>query len=149
MEDFAHNAGVKVSTVKRRYKDIPGIIKTQEGLKVISGTRYPCDHRFKPKNSGEKRYVLLKYICEYKYVSHRDLCVEFPQFREMLSDLLSAQLIQPNGLCNEYGANAYDCSPLGDELLQETGKATKQRIINMISEAAGTFTGAVISEISE
>lgn len=40
-EEFVNNAGVKESTIKRRYKKIPGIIKTKKGFRVISGTRYP------------------------------------------------------------------------------------------------------------
>lgn len=40
-EDFVNNAGVKESTIKRRYKKIPGIIKIKSGFRVISGTRYP------------------------------------------------------------------------------------------------------------
>ena len=52
-------------------------------------------------------------------ISHKELKVEHPQFVDMLKDLLSAGLIQPNHLSNQYGANAYDCSMKGDELLKK------------------------------
>ena len=147
-EEFVNNSGVKASTIKRKYKQIPGITKTETGFVVLSGTRYPCDlHRYGLKDSGEKRYALLKMISQYKYVTHKDLKVEHLQFQDMLRDLLSAGLIQPNNLCNDYGANAYDCSPLGDELLQKSSNTAKMEIVNLIAGAVGTFTGAVISQV--
>ena len=45
-DEFVNNSGVKESTIKRRYKLIPGITKSNAGFTVVSGTRYPCDlHR--------------------------------------------------------------------------------------------------------
>ena len=115
---------------------------------VVSGTRYPCDlHRYGLKNSGEKRFALLKMISQYKYVTHKDLKIEHKQFQDMLRELLSAGLIQHNNLCNSYGANAYDCSPRGDELLKLSEQKAKSEIVNLIASAAGTYTGAVISQI--
>ena len=147
-DEFINNSGVKGSTIRRKYKDIPGITKTDKGFVVTSGTRYPCDlHRYRLRDSGEKRYVLLKTISQYKYVTHKDLKLEYQQFLDMLRDLLSAGLIQRNNLCNDYGANAYDCTALGDELLQKTDKSAKAELITLIAGAAGTFTGAVISQV--
>ena len=65
----------------------------------------------------------------------------------MLRDLLSAGLIQRNNLSNTYGANAYDCTCLGDELINKTGKNAKSELIKTIVSAAGTFSGAVLSQI--
>ena len=147
-QEFVSNSGVKESTIKRKYKQIPGIQKTKNGYSVVSGTRYPCDlHRYKLKNSGDKRYVLLKMISEYKYITHKDLRIEQQQFQDMLRDLLSAKLIQQNHLCNNYGANAYDCTVLGDEFIQRTDNATKNDLVKLIASATGTFTGAVISQV--
>lgn len=147
-DEFVNNSGVKASTIKRKYKQIPGIMKSDKGFTVISGTRYPCDlHRYSLKNSAEKRFVLLKMISQYKYVTHKDLKIEHRQFQDMLRDLLSAGLIQRNNLCNDYGANAYDCSPLGDDLLQKTDTAAKAELINLIAGAAGTFAGAIVSQV--
>ncbi len=147
-QDFVLNSGVKESTVKRRANDIPGLSKNGSGFTVISGTRYPFNignHNI--KDSGGKRYTLLKAISLYGYISHRELRIEPAQFQAMLGDLIAAGLIRENGLCNTYGANAYDCTPKGDELIRRTDRSAKLEILNMIAEATGTFTGAVISQV--
>ena len=57
-EEFVEKVSVKESTIKRRYKEIPGITKTENGFAVLSGTRYPCDlHRYKLSTSAKKRYI--------------------------------------------------------------------------------------------
>ena len=74
-DEFVNNTGRAESTIKKRYKDIPGITKTKDGFKVISGTRYPCDlHRHKFKNSGDRRYALLKAISQ---AQRRTICYCF------------------------------------------------------------------------
>ena len=147
-EDFVNNSGVKESTVKRRYKKIPGIIKTKKGFRVISGTRYPYNiGNTKLDDSASKRFTLLKAISKYQYISYKELRIEQSQFEDMLRDLLSAGLIQRNNLSNYYGANAYDCTLLGDEFINRTDKAVKDELINIIASAAGNFTGAVLSKI--
>lgn len=149
-DEFVHNSGRKESIVKKRIKDIPGITKADNRFQVVSGTRYPCDlHRRKYKNSGDRRYALLKAISQYEYASHRNLRVEQKQFEGMLRELLDAGLIQPNNLCNTYGANAYDCTPLGDKTISRTDKAVASDIMNMIAETSGTFTGVVISQVMD
>ena len=147
-EDFVNNAGVKESTIKRRYRQIPGIIKTQKGFRVISGTRYPYNiGNTNIEDSASKRFTLLKAISKYKYISHKELRIEPPQFEAMLRDLLSAGLIQCNNLSNTYGANAYDCTPLGEELISQKDQAARHNLINAIASASGTFTGAILSQI--
>lgn len=147
-DEFVHNSGRKKTTIIRNYKRIPGISKTEDGFQVVSGTRYPYNlGHTKLEDSSAKRYALLKAISKYKYISHKELRIEQKQFENMLRDLLSAGLIQCNNLSNSYGANAYDCTVLGEELLSKTDKAAKSELINMIASAAGTFTGAVVSQI--
>ena len=147
-EDFVNKTGVKASTIKRRYKQIPGIIKSKNGFRVISGTRYPYNlGNTKLENSASKRFTLLKAISKYKYISHRELRLEPRQFEDMLRDLLSAGLIRRNNLFNTYGANAYDCTPLGDDLINRTCKSAKKELINTIATAAGSFSGAVLSQV--
>lgn len=46
-----------------------------------------------------------------------------------------------------HGANAYDCSPRGDELLKLSEQKAKSELVNLIASAAGAYTGAVISQI--
>lgn len=148
--EFVNNTRLAESTIKKRYKEIPGITKTKDGFQVVSGTRYPCDfHRYKFKNSGDRRYALLKAISQYRYVTHKDLRIEHKQFEDMLRDLLSAGLIQQNNLFNTYGANAYDCTPAGDKLLQRTDKYAKTELVNLIASTAGMFIGTVISKIAD
>ena len=38
-DEFVNNTGRAESTIKKRYKEIPDITKTQKGFRVISGTR--------------------------------------------------------------------------------------------------------------
>ena len=147
-KDFLNNAGVKESTIKRRYKEIPGVMKTKKGFRVISGTRYPYNiGNAKLDDSASKRFILLKAISKYKYISHKELRIEPPQFENMLRDLLSAGLIERNNLSNTYGANAYDCTPQGEELISQKNKTARESLINTIATATGAFTGAVLSQI--
>ena len=147
-EEFINNTGFKESTIRKRYKNIPGIKKTPNGFTVLSGTRYPFAMRgYKIKNSNDRRYILLKAISQYKYISHLDIRLESAQFRDMLRELLSAGLIKKNSLYNNYGANAYDCTSKGEEVLKQTQIKSRQEILNMVSTAAGKFAGAVISEV--
>lgn len=147
---FVNNSGVKESTIKRNYKQIPGVIKDGKQFRVVSGTRYP--YRLRGANiedHGAKCYTLLKAISKYKYISHSMLGVEQQQFEDMLKELLIAKLIKPNNLSNSYGANAYDSTLLGDDFIKRTDKAAKNDFINTIAQAAGTFTGAILSQVYE
>lgn len=148
LDDFARNASVSVRQVKHRYKEIPGISKIGKNYVVLSGTRYPCDlHRYKMEDSARRRFLLLKTISQYKYITHMDLKIEQRQFEEMIRDFLSAGLIKPNHLPNEYGANAYDCTPQGDHLLKMSEKEAINEMVSIIAGAAGTFAGAVLSKV--
>ena len=89
----------------------------------------------------------LKAISKFRYIGHKELRVEKSQFDNMLRDLLSAGLIEPNNLSNCYGANAYDVTDKGALLVHKTDKTAKKELITTISEAVGTFTGAVLSQI--
>lgn len=147
-DEFVNNSGVKKSTIKRKYKCIPGLSKTEKGFMVVSGTRYPYNLRnTKLEDYSSRRYTLLKAISMYKYISHKELKMEHRQFETMLRELLSAGLIQSNNLSNTYGANAYDCTALGGELISRTDKDAKDELVKRIASMAGTFTGAVLSQI--
>lgn len=123
-------------------------MKTEKGFKVISGTRYPYNvGNSNLKDSSSKRYVLLKAISKYLYISHKELRVEHKQFEDMLRELLSAGLIKNNNLSNTYGANAYDCTPIGDEFVNKTNKSNLIEFLNAAAATAGTFTGAVLLQI--
>ena len=144
MEEFAKNAGVKEETVKKRYQEIPGITKEGNTYTIISGTRYPCDkRRIKPKDSGDRRYWLLRTISDYRYISHEHLMLEEKQFNDMLAEFLQAGLIKKNDLCNSFGANAYDCTAKGDAVLKKQKKEAIHDLTILCAEALGTFAGAM------
>ena len=148
-EDFVSYTGLRKSTVVKNYKKIPGIEKKNSKYTVLSGTRYWFSdlHRYKIDDSYQKRFVLLKAISKFRYISHKELRIEKPQFDKMLRDLLSAELIEPNNLSNCYGANAYDVTDKGAALTHKSDKTAKVELVNIIAEAAGRFTGAIISQI--
>ena len=150
-DDFVSNTGFRKSTVERNYKKIPGIEKKNGKYTVLSGTRYWFSdlHRYKIDDSYEKRFVLLKAISKFRYIGHKELRVEKLQFDKMLRDLLSAGLIEPNNLSNCYGANAYDVTDKGASLIHKNDKTAKKELITTIAEVAGTFTGAIISQVCD
>ena len=145
MEEFAKTSGVKESTIKKRYQDIPGITKEGISFTILSGTRYPCDkRRIKPKDSGDRRYLLLRTISDYRYISHEHLMLEEKQFDEMLAEFLQAGLIKKNGLCNSFGANAYDCTARGDAVLKKQKSDAIRELTLLGAEALGTFAGTAL-----
>ena len=149
IDDFVRIAGVKEITIRKNKDKIPGLSYDKGTYNIIDGTRYPCDlHRYKITNSADRRYLLLKSISEYKYVSHLDLGLYHPQFVEMIKELLDAGLIQPNNMTNHYGANFYDCTTAGDDLLKRKKINAINEITNLIATAAGKFVGAIISEVA-
>ena len=149
INEFSIISGVKESTIKRNKNKIPGLSYAEGEYQIIDGTRYPCDiHRYKIKDSADKRYLLLKTISEYKYISHLDLGLYQPQFIEMLKELLDAGLIRPNNMDNHYGANYYDCTREGDALIRQTKKEAVTRIAELVATTAGRFIGTVISEVA-
>ena len=146
MEEFVKKVGVKEETVKKRYQEIPGITKEGNTFTILSGTRYPCDkRRIKPKDSGDRRYLLLRTISDYRYISHEHLMLEEKQFDDMLAEFLQARLIKKNGLCNSFGANAYDCTAKCDDLLKKQKKEVIHELTILCAQALGTFTGAMIA----
>lgn len=148
-DEFVSIAGVGEKTIKKRQKDIPGLVYEDNQFTVLSGTRYPCDlHRYKINNSADRRYVLLKTISEYKYISHVDLRVYHEQFVDLLRELLEAGLIRENHLSNHYGANAYDCTEKGDLILKRKKSEALKEIADTIASATGHFVGSVISEMA-
>ena len=132
LEEFAKNSGVKEKTIKKNYKMIPGIAKNGDEYLVLSGTRYPYNLRGnKLKDASSRCYVALKAISEYRYISHKELRVEESQFQDILKELERAGYIRKNRLSNRYGANGYDGTLSGAELL-EKGRSSAIRILSGI-----------------
>ena len=104
----------------------------------------------KLEDSADRRYILLKAISQYKYISCTDIRVEQPQFKRMLYELSKAGLIQRNNLSNTYGANAYDCTIKGGELLKMAKinkKKAKEEMFILIAKVSGTFFSALVPEM--
>ncbi|MBQ9210355.1 MAG: hypothetical protein IJ153_01520 [Clostridia bacterium] len=149
LEQFANNAGKSVETIKRYYRSIPGITYVGGVYRIMSGTRYPFAlGRNRIDTSAEKRRILLKAISEYKFIDCFKLRIEQLQFENMLRDLLTCGLIAENGLPNHFGANAYDCTELGDTVIEMKKTEAISQIANLIAEAAGRFAGAIISQVA-
>ncbi len=146
--EFAQIANVKISTIKKNAKRIPGLSYKNGTFEILKGTRYPGDfHRYKMKDTAQKRYILLKAISENKYIDHLKLHLYEEQFIDLLRELMDANLIKENHLFNQFGANAYDCTGQGDALLlQERFKAIKE-LANIVASSAGHFIGAIITEV--
>lgn len=148
IEEFERIAGVKEATIRKNHDKIPGLTYRDGTYEILSGTRYLCDFsKYKMDDSEQKRYALLKVISRNKYVSNKDLNLYQEQFVTMLRELLDAGLIQPNGVENHYGANAYDCTMRGEEILRKHRKKCVEELVSLVAGAAGTFTGKVISEV--
>ena len=138
------------STIYHRRKEIPGLSYENGSYTILEGTRYPCDlHRYKIKDSGDRRYVLLKTISANQYICAYDLGLYQKQFESLLEDLLAGGLIRRNGMSNHYGANAYDSTPRGDEVLESNKGQAKKEIAEFIGIATGSFVGSVLSQLVE
>ncbi len=144
-DEFVANSGYKRDTVIKRCKknEIPGITQKGDEYLVLSGTRYPYNiRRNKLNNSAKRRYILLKAISEFKYISHLELKMEKRQFSNMINELLEYGFIRKNNLSNKYGTNPYDCTIEGESFLDNCN--TKKELACI----AGTFVGATISAMN-
>ncbi len=148
IDDFLQIAKVKLNTVKKNKDKIPGLSYANGKFDIVKGTRYPIDvHRHKINDSADRRYLLLLAISQYKYIDHLKLGVYQEQFEALLKELLDGELITPNHLYNEYGANAYDCTSKGDEIIKLQKEKSKKFISEIVSSGAGSFVGAVLSKV--
>ena len=150
IETFLPVAGKSETTIYRRRKEIPGLLYEDGTYIILEGTRYPCDlHRYKIEDSGDRRYVLLKTISANQYICAQDLGLYQKQFESLLEDLLLSGLIRYNGMSNTFGANAYDCTPRGDEVLDRGKGRAKKEMAELIGIVSGSFIGSVMSQVFE
>lgn len=146
---FLEIAGVKENTVRKNKDKIPGLTYESGEFTILRGTRYPYNLRSaKLNDSADRRYYLLDAISKYKYIDSVKLKMYQEQFDDMLRELLDAGLIKENGLCNHYGANAYDCTIKGDEILKNHKAEAVLLISQIVSASVGHFVGAAISEMA-
>lgn len=149
IEEFIGIACVKLQTIKNNKDKIPGLTYKDGKFAILSGTRYPRTlSHYKLNSHAKKRYVLLKEISRYNYIDHKLLGVYQEQFETFLAELMAAGLIKENGLANHYGANAYDCTTKGDEILKGSNTNKKvNEIAELVASVCGHFVGSVICEV--
>lgn len=136
--EFLNIYGIKETTVKKRINDIPGLEYCNGEYRIIEGTRYPYNiGRSKLKDQEDKIYILLKATSENKYIDHNKLKLQKRQFTRLLTELEHKNLIEKNGINNPYGANAYDITYEGTNVL----RLSKNVALKLLSELAGRFVG--------
>ena len=106
IEELANQAGVKVRQVKKRYKEIPGVTKNEDGsFTILDGTRYPARKRIKIETMHQKLHAMLSAIDNYKYIDAQMLRISDNSLQLIINFALEKQWIQENGSENPYGTN--------------------------------------------
>lgn len=145
LSDFAARNNVSIATAKKRIRPYAKIEKIDGEESVLEGTRYPFSLRGqKYESMPEKQYLLLKAISHYKHIEASMLKLPAEQsFQLLLDSLREHRLIQENGVPGMTGADAYDCTEAGGQLLQKK----KPKIVQEISRVTGTVAGAALKKI--
>lgn len=139
IEELANQAGVKVKQVKKRYKEIPGVTKNEDGsFTILDGTRYPARKPNRIETMHKKLRAMLLAIDKYKYIDAQALRISNNSLQLIINFALEKQWIQENGSENPYGTNKYDITFEGDRILS---KRFSKREIEEISAAIGTGVG--------
>lgn len=122
--------GIRTSekTIKKRYKEIPGIIKENDEYKVLEGTRYPINKNFKVKNTDDVFKWMLKAIYKNRYIDYTYLGIYQNDFDFILKELLNEKYIKNNRSKNRYGANSYSITQKGIELMNMKEFEIEKRI---------------------
>ena len=96
LEKFLNVSQVSENTIRKRYKDIPGIKYENGKFEILEGTRFPFNIRHNALKTDENRLlVLLKAIDQRKYIDASILRVYQSDFEELLWTLLMGRLIKP------------------------------------------------------
>lgn len=149
LEKFCRNNDISVRTVVKNKDKIPGLLLTDDECRISEGTRYPYNvGRNSLKTIDDKRYVLLKATYNCKYIDHSMLKTDINEFNNIIEELVSAGLLERNGLANRYGANAYRCTLRCKEFLGFRKRKAIKFIINTMAEAIGTAAGACFNQIN-
>lgn len=148
LEKFLNVSQVSENTIRKRYKDIPGIKYENGKFEILEGTRFPFNIRHNALKTDENRLlVLLKAIDQRKYIDASILRVYQSDFEELLWTLLMGHLIKPNGSANRYGANAYSITEKGIEYRKKKGRERAEWAATVIGKVIKGGPFDVISEI--
>lgn len=150
LKRFAKMVGKKETTILRRRNEIPGIKNDGDSWVVLEGTRYPFKiNSCRIEDDDDKRRVLLLAISKYRYIDAEMLGIWQETFEGYLEDFLEAGLIKRTNVPNQHGANGYDCTEKGSTIIKKRKDSFKQQLANAIAECAGSFTGAVYSQVTQ
>lgn len=146
VEELCTNGHVSISTLKGKWRHIPGVCYKNKVWIIDDGTRYPYDMRKIPRNSKDKRKCILQAIYNYKYIDNKMLGIPIQSFELLVNDLLNKDLIRENGTNNPYGVNRYDTTPIGEQLVIEEKWEELEKAVILSSEAVGTALGSFTSK---
>lgn len=141
IEEFARNNDVTAATVKKHYKQIPGIKKIGlDEYMVTPGTRYPLNRRgYTLKTNSDRINVLMTAICLERYISHNELGTNEYEFMNMLHGLEEDGYIEKNEYAINFSsyayANAYKCTERGEKFYNDLKKLKREERNAMISQA--------------
>ena len=145
IEEFLIISDVKESTIHKRKKEIPGLTYINGEYKIIDGTRYPYNlGNSKLKEQEDKILALLKATSRNRYIDHKMLKLQKKQFERLLNELERNGYIEENGTNNPFGANAYDLTFKGAELVQ----LSRNKALRTLSEIAGRFAGGFAAAVT-
>ena len=145
IEEFASDNHVSVATVKKRYKEIPGIILVGlDDYLVSPGTRYPFNMRgHRIDNNNDRIFVLLKAINQERYISEKELRTPTYNFQTMLFELSRDGYIELNGYGNNFGANAYKCTKEGREFYAKLESQKRDKRNAQITQLLGWLNSLI------
>ena len=145
LEEFSLMSGISVNQIKKRYREIGGITKDEEGYHIPNGTRYPIRRPTHIESRNEKVYLVLKAIFLYKYIDAVMLRIPHESFELILEEMKTIGWIQENKTNNPFGANRFDTTLLGGEIIQKKKTEALREIAGTLSYSAGLFVKGVQS----
>lgn len=119
LDEFADICRKKPATIKRRADEIPGVVCTNDGYRVLIGTRYPHKMSYTIDTSAKCRYILLRAISSNEYISYRELGMYEQDFISMLRQCEELGYIEKRDVPNQFGANGYLCTIDGEDFLRK------------------------------
>lgn len=145
VQELARYSSVNENTIKTTPLKVKGATIRDDEIEIPEGSRWPYDaHRYK-FNTREKRIdALLDATDRYRYIDECILGLTKESFQTMLDELIKAELLQPNGSSNQFGANRYDTTVLYNRIRNKRCADRVKIITDILASAAGSFVGGVI-----
>ena len=149
LREFSLQCGISENQIRKRYKEIGGVEYIDGEWIIPNGTRYPAKRLHHVDSFEEKVYALLKATSEYRYIDSKILHIPDESFNVIISVLLQQGWIQTNGIENPYGANHYDLTLIGANIINQRRYKSIEAISAMIARCAGDFTGRLINQMNK